>query len=513
MPPWRDFARPGIDLTGKVILVTGGTGSFGQQFVARVITNHTPRKLIVFSRDENKQYEMAQRFPPERHPFMRYFIGDVRDRLELAMRGVDYVIHAAALKHVPIAEYNPFECIHTSVIGAENVVQAAIRRDVARVIALSTDKAANPVNLYGASKLAADKIFVAANNMSGEDGARFAVVRYGNVIGSRGSVLPLFRRLAAERAADLPITDPRMTRFWITLPQGVSFVLSSLAMMHVGEIFVPKLPSMRTADLARGRSPSASARRRHPPGREAARGHDPRGRRAHHARTRRPLCRGALRHRLVQCSLSRPRRAPGGGGLPLCQRHQFRTARGRRADGADRGMSGLSQAPGAPFLPYGRHSIEDDDIAAVNAVLRGESLTNGPQLARFEAALAERVRARHARACSSGTAALHLAMLALGIGAGDAVVVPAATFLATANAARFAGAEVIFPDVDPLSGLMTPDTLAEALARPHRGPLWAVVPVHLAGQPADMPALAALGRAHDLAVVEDACHALGVSSQ
>lgn len=252
IPPWRDFARPGIDLTGKVILVTGGTGSFGQQFVASVIAGHRPRKLIVFSRDEAKQYEMAQRFPPERYPFMRYFIGDVRDRdrLELAMRGADYVIHAAALKHVPIAEYNPFECIHTNVIGAENVVQAAIRRNVARVIALSTDKAANPVNLYGASKLAADKIFVAANNMSGEDGPRFAVVRYGNVIGSRGSVLPLFRRLAAERATELPITDPRMTRFWITLPQGVSFVLSSLAMMQGGEIFVPKLPSMRTADLA-----------------------------------------------------------------------------------------------------------------------------------------------------------------------------------------------------------------------------------------------------------------------
>lgn len=256
-PPWRDFARPSIDLTGKVILVTGGTGSFGQQFVASVIASHRPRKLIVFSRDEAKQYEMAQRFPSERHPFLRYFIGDVRDRdrLELAMRGVDYVIHAAALKHVPIAEYNPFECIHTNVIGAENVVQAAIRRDVSRVIALSTDKAANPVNLYGASKLAADKIFVAANNMSGEDGARFAVVRYGNVIGSRGSVLPLFRRLAAECAADLPITDPRMTRFWITLPQGVSFVLSSLAMMQGGEIFVPKLPSMRTADLARAVAP------------------------------------------------------------------------------------------------------------------------------------------------------------------------------------------------------------------------------------------------------------------
>jgi len=192
-------------------------------------------------------------FPTSKYPFMRYFIGDVRDlaRLEMAMRDVDYVIHAAALKHVPIAEYNPFECIQTNVIGAQNVVTAALRRGVKQVVALSTDKAANPINLYGASKLASDKIFVAANNMAGKDGARFCVVRYGNVVGSRGSVVPFFQRLVAEGAADLPITDERMTRFWITLDQGVDFVLSSLAMSRGGEVFVPKIPSMRTVDLAR----------------------------------------------------------------------------------------------------------------------------------------------------------------------------------------------------------------------------------------------------------------------
>jgi UDP-N-acetylglucosamine 4,6-dehydratase len=257
IPPTRDFLAPSIDLNGRTVLVTGGTGSFGKHFVRTVIARFKPKKLIIFSRDELKQYEMAQVFPQERYPFMRYFIGDVRNpaRLEMAMRDVDYVIHAAALKQVPIAEYNPFECIATNVIGAENVVQAAIQRGVKRVIALSTDKAANPVNLYGASKLAADKIFVAANNLSGADGCRFAVVRYGNVVGSRGSVMPLFQKLISENAESLPITDPRMTRFWITLTQGVNLVLSSLELTQGGEIFVPKIPSMSTSELARCMAP------------------------------------------------------------------------------------------------------------------------------------------------------------------------------------------------------------------------------------------------------------------
>lgn len=253
----RAFTQPWMDLDDRVVLVTGGTGSFGQHFVKTVCETYKPRKLIIFSRDEQKQFSMAQEFTPERHPFMRYFIGDVRnrDRLEMAMRGVDYVIHAAAMKHVPIAEYNPFECINTNVLGAENIVYSAIRQNVRKVVALSTDKAANPVNLYGASKLASDKIFVAANNLSGADGTRFSVVRYGNVVGSRGSVLPFFERLKSEGADHLPITDERMTRFWITLTQGVNFVLSSMAQMRGGEIFVPKIPSMRTVDLARTVAP------------------------------------------------------------------------------------------------------------------------------------------------------------------------------------------------------------------------------------------------------------------
>ncbi|MEM9122834.1 MAG: UDP-N-acetylglucosamine 4,6-dehydratase (inverting) [Pseudomonadota bacterium] len=248
----RSFDRPMIDLNGKCVLVTGGTGSFGRHFVRSVIDRFKPKRLIIFSRDELKQYEMAQDWDQSDHAFMRYFIGDVRnrDRLELAMRGVDVVIHAAALKHVPIAEYNPTECIYTNVLGAQNVVTAAIRQNVKHVIALSTDKAANPINLYGASKLASDKIFVAANNLSGSTGPRFSVVRYGNVVGSRGSVMPFFRKMVEDGADHLPITDERMTRFWITLDQGVNFVLSSLALMKGGEIFVPKILSMRTEDLA-----------------------------------------------------------------------------------------------------------------------------------------------------------------------------------------------------------------------------------------------------------------------
>jgi UDP-N-acetylglucosamine 4,6-dehydratase len=258
----RDFTECAPDLNGLSIMVTGGTGSFGQKFVETVLARYTPRRLIIFSRDELKQYEMAQRFPTEQHPSLRYFIGDVRnrDRLEMAMRGVDYVIHAAAMKHVPIAEYNPFECVATNILGAENIVKASIRQGVKRVIALSTDKAANPINLYGATKLASDKIFVAANNLSGAKGTRYSVVRYGNVVGSRGSVVPLFRKLIAEGAEYLPITDERMTRFWITLPQGINFVLSSLGAMRGGEIFVPKIPSMRMVELARTLAPNMPTR-------------------------------------------------------------------------------------------------------------------------------------------------------------------------------------------------------------------------------------------------------------
>jgi UDP-N-acetylglucosamine 4,6-dehydratase/5-epimerase len=241
-----------MNFDGSDILVTGGTGSFGKAFVKTVLQRHRPNRLIVYSRDELKQYEMAQDASIAGYDSVRFFIGDVRDRdrLGMAMRGVDFIVHAAALKHVTAAEYNPFECIHTNVLGAENIVQAAIRNGVQRVLAISTDKAVNPINLYGASKLASDKIFVAANHLSGRDGTRFAVARYGNVIGSRGSVIPFFQRLLAEGVDEIPITHPDMTRFWISLRQGVDFVISCLSRMQGGEIFVPKIPSMKITDLA-----------------------------------------------------------------------------------------------------------------------------------------------------------------------------------------------------------------------------------------------------------------------
>jgi UDP-N-acetylglucosamine 4,6-dehydratase len=246
-------------LDDKSVLVTGGTGSFGRQFVRAVLERYKPRRLVVFSRDELKQFEMQQQFTA---PCMRFFIGDVRDRerLEQAMRGVDIVIHAAALKQVPAAEYNPTECVKTNVHGAENVIAAAISNEVDRVIALSTDKAANPINLYGATKLVSDKLFIAGNNIAGGHRTRFAVVRYGNVVGSRGSVVPLFRKLLSEGAAELPVTDSRMTRFWITVEQGVAFVLRNLERMQGGEIFVPKIPSARITDLAEAIAPGTPIR-------------------------------------------------------------------------------------------------------------------------------------------------------------------------------------------------------------------------------------------------------------
>jgi UDP-N-acetylglucosamine 4,6-dehydratase len=238
----------------KSILITGGTGSFGKKYVQTILNRFKPRRLVIYSRDELKQYEMQQTFNA---PCMRYFIGDVRDRERLvqATRGVDFIIHAAALKQVPAAEYNPMECIKTNIYGAENVIHAALQNDVERVIALSTDKAANPINLYGATKLASDKLFVAANNMAGGHNTQFAVVRYGNVVGSRGSVVPFFKKLIEEGAEALPITDDRMTRFWITLQEGVDFVLKNFERMYGGEIFVPKIASVRIVDLATAMAP------------------------------------------------------------------------------------------------------------------------------------------------------------------------------------------------------------------------------------------------------------------
>lgn len=244
-----------MDLTDKIVLVTGGTGSFGRKFTGVVLRKYKPRKLIIFSRDELKQYEMQRQFDS---PALRFFIGDVRDvdRLRRAMRGVDIVVHAAALKQVPACEYNPFEAVKTNIVGAANVIDASIDSGVERVIALSTDKAVNPVNLYGATKLCAEKLFVQGNAYSGLGGTTFACARYGNVVASRGSVIPLF--LEQRNNGAVTVTDRRMTRFWITLEQGVEFVLRCLTLMHGGEIFVPKIPSMNIMDLVTAIAPEAT---------------------------------------------------------------------------------------------------------------------------------------------------------------------------------------------------------------------------------------------------------------
>ena len=244
-----------MDLNNKVVLITGGTGSFGRKFTETVLRRFSPRKLIIFSRDELKQSEMQREFPGSN---IRYFIGDVRDleRLRRAMHGVDVVVHAAAMKQVPACEYNPLEAVRTNVIGAANIIEAAIDAKVARVLAISTDKAANPINLYGATKLCAEKLFVQGNSYSGEGGTQFSCARYGNVVGSRGSVIPLFKE--QRKTGAITVTDERMTRFWITLQQGVDFVIDCLGRMEGGEIFVPKIPSMHIMELVKAIAPGCT---------------------------------------------------------------------------------------------------------------------------------------------------------------------------------------------------------------------------------------------------------------
>ena len=238
----------------KVILITGGTGSFGQKYSQILLEKYSPKKIIIYSRDEFKQSLMSETF---NDPCFRYFIGDVRDqkRLSQACEGVDFIIHAAAMKQVPASEYNPQECIKTNINGAQNVIDSAIENEVESVIALSTDKASNPINLYGATKLASDKLFVAANNLTGSKRTKFSVTRYGNVVGSRGSVVPLFKKLVSEERKSIPITNESMTRFWITLREGVNFVLKNFERMHGGEIFLPKIPSVNIMDLAKAYAP------------------------------------------------------------------------------------------------------------------------------------------------------------------------------------------------------------------------------------------------------------------
>lgn len=514
-------------LDHQTLLVTGGTGSFGRHFIRHVLEKHQPKKVIVFSRDELKQHEMRQAFPESTYPQIRYFLGDVRDRdrLQRAFDGVDIVVHAAALKQVPAAEYNPLEAIKTNVLGAANVIDAAIDRGVQRVVALSTDKAANPINLYGATKLCADKLFVAGNHYVGPRPTRFGVVRYGNVLGSRGSVVPHF--LKHRAAGTLPITDARMTRFWITLDQAVALVLQSVETMQGGEIYVPKIPSMGIADLARAIGPDCALEEV---------GIRP-GEKLHEIMISEDDARHTLEfddhYRIlpefsgVAAALDAYSSAHGGRPCPegFSYRSDTNTQWLTRTD--LRALVGLDpdEAPqahehdalalhGGPpvrsrLLPYGRQTIEGDDIAAAVTTLQSGWLTTGPQVEAFEDAFAAFVDAEHAVAVSSGTGALHAAYHALGIGASDEVIVPAITFAATANAVRYVGGTPVFADVEPDTLLLDPADVARKITPNTR----AIVAVDYAGQPCDYAALRRLADDHDLALVADACHALGASYQ
>ena len=346
------FHDRGTDLDGAAVLITGGAGSFGRRLAHELLTRYRLRRLAIYSRDEAKQVDMAQEFQEhDNFNALRFFIGDVRDqaRLKMAMREVDYVIHAAALKHVPVAEYNPMECIHTNVLGAENVVYAALENRVKRVIALSTDKAVNPINLYGASKLASDKVFVAANNLSGSVGTKFSVVRYGNVVGSRGSVVPLFQKLLREGTRSLPITDERMTRFWITLLEGVDFVLSNLRLMQGGEIFVPKISQHAHGRPGQehGAGPADQGDRDSAWG-KAARGAHLRRAGALHPGAPRPLHHPA-RARLLGAQGNRTVDPSGAGDLFLHLRQQRRVAVRRRAAPDGRGNVERTRARVSPW--------------------------------------------------------------------------------------------------------------------------------------------------------------------
>ena len=252
------FTKFHPNLNNKSILITGGTGSFGKYFVQKIMRNFNPKRLVIFSRDELKQYDMSRELNEKKNKFIRFFLGDVRDkeRLQMAFKGIDVVIHAAALKQVEAAEYNPYECIQTNIIGSQNVINASLYNNVKKVIFISTDKATNPINLYGATKLAAEKLFISANNIKGKNSSIFSVVRYGNVIGSRGSVIPIFLKCKNSKNKIVPITHKSMTRFIITLENGVNFVLSSLGLMNGGEIFVPKIPSLKIIDLAKAIVPN-----------------------------------------------------------------------------------------------------------------------------------------------------------------------------------------------------------------------------------------------------------------
>ncbi len=508
------------------ILITGGTGSLGKKLTGLLINRTSSATVIVYSRDEYKQFIMHQMYSQQEQTRLRFFLGDVRDkdRLVRACEGVDYIIHAAALKQVPAAEYNPFEFVKTNVLGAEHVIQAALANDVRHVVALSTDKAVNPINLYGATKLCSDKLFVAGNNYGGMHKTRFAVVRYGNVVGSRGSVIPFF--MAKRKEGVLPITDPRMTRFWITLDQGAALVLNVLRDMSGGEIFVPKIPSMRILDLATVIDPSCEKR---------VVGIRP-GEKLHEVMIPTDDAPQTVEFdnhfvivpvqkyvsdmvSLESCLAQGGTRCPSGGfyygsenNTEWLNRQEMETMialldlpeiEAWRNEREGKSLDDTDEA----FIPYGRQSIDENDVHAICETVRSAWLTTGPKVEAFEQAFVEYTTSSHAVAVCNGTAALHAAVFAMGIGPGDEVIVPAITFVATANAVLYQGGTPVFADVNP-DTLLIDVTDVERRITPATK---AVIAVDYAGQPCDYDALRDLADRHQLLLAADACHALGAS--
>jgi UDP-4-amino-4,6-dideoxy-N-acetyl-beta-L-altrosamine transaminase/UDP-N-acetylglucosamine 4,6-dehydratase (inverting) len=499
--------------SNQSILITGGTGSFGKAFVKRILSMYPDvRRLVVYSRDELKQYEMGLEFPDSKYRCMRYFIGDIRDasRLHRALEGVDIVIHAAALKQVPTAEYNPFECIKTNVLGAQNLIDACLDQDVKRVVALSTDKAAAPTNLYGATKLCSDKLFVAANNIRGNRDIRFSVVRYGNVMGSRGSVIPFF--LDRRKSGVLPITDPNMTRFNISLDEGVDMVLWASQNMLGGEILVPKIPSYRITDVAEALAPECKLEMVGVrPGEKIHEEMITSSDSLHTADLGKYYCilpAGGEISMATYCERTGAKPVPPGFSYDSGANEDFLTVDALRAL-VKQHVDPNHVAVNA--IPYGRQDISEIDVDNVVKVLKSDYLTQGAVVPSFEQAVAAYCQAKHAVAVNSATSALHIACMALDVGPGDVVWTTPITFLATANCARFCGASVDFVDIDPQTYNISVTKLEEKLLQAKasgRLPK-VVIPVHLCGQPCDMAAIYALGQRYGFKIIEDASHAIG----
>ena len=531
-------------LRDKTVLITGGTGSFGQRCAQVLLEQASLKRLILLSRDEQKHVTLRRTlFPPDQYPRVRYFVGDVRDagRLRTAFRDVDYVIHAAAMKHVDMAEYNPQECIATNIDGAQNVIQASLDCGVRKVVALSTDKAASPINLYGATKLCSDKLFVASNSLAGQDGTRFSVVRYGNVLNSNGSVVPFF--LNQRKKGFLPITDAGMTRFIITLEQGVWFVLDAMQKMAGGEVFIPKIPSVTISDIAEAVAPECPTR---------VVGIRP-GEKLHECMIPADEARSAVEfddHYVIkpaQRSWDGDTPWYESSGKPCAEGFSYTSdnndrwltpaqlremVRGEYPDAlesdpdtprlesdpdtprpptrktADRMRIGEEMADGESanaVLPYSRQSVTEQDVQSVARVLRGPWLTTGPEVDEFESAVARLSEARHAVAFCNGTAALHAALDACGVGQGDEVIVPALTFVATANAAVYCGGRPVFADVSPRTLLLEPEQIESLITDRTR----VLVTVDYAGQTCPYDRIQRIADRHGLRIVADACHSLG----